>query len=347
VYRLLQLEPSEIDLSSRALFRFRFSLPHEEGRTSEDEKLISSVEETGVINPPLLVAGEDIERLLNDSSRDAPIHAGRSGNRGILLLCGFRRVSAARAAGLADIDALLVENPRGLTEILRVWLKDAASIANLSDIEKVTLAKKLYSLSPRNMDDFIDDLSSIFGRTVTPGYLQSLFTILDCDHAALIACHRGILRADELLRLKLHPEIDETEASALLTAISATSRERKEIIRLMEILAGKEPGKLKRFLERRTPVNVPAGRTVKEIRRLAYPTLSSYEERISALTAEIGLPTYARLTYPENLEGPSYTLTVRFRREEELAVIIEKLDKALSDGTIGKLLAILRGEDTD
>jgi len=279
---LLQLEPSELDLSSRTPFRFRFSLPHEEGRTSEDEKLISSVEETGVINPPLVVAGEDIERLLNDSSRDAPIHAGRSGSRGILLLCGFRRVSAARAAGLADIDALLVEN-----------------------------------------------LSSIFGRTVTPGYLQSLFTILDCDHAALIACHRGILRADELLRLKLHPEIDETEASALLTAISATSRERKEIIRLIEILAGKEPGKLKRFLER------------------TYPTLSSYEERISALTAEIGLPTYARLTYPENLEGPSYILTVRFRREEELAVIIEKLDKALSDGTIGKLLAILRGEDTD
>jgi len=373
MYTLIRFNPAEIDLSSEAPFRFRFVLPHEEGATGADPAFITSIEKLGVLNPPLLIRKLEPERPGTDSSSSTqvkPTHSSttgitleRSGNDSspsipsskpvasdrkldepeLVLLSGYRRVSAALATGIPEIEGLVIDSIHETEKAVDIWLHEALTGSKPSEIEKVILIEKLRRLSGNQIEKYLEQLSAIFQRKVSGEYASEITEILKEEESTLAACHSGAVRADELLRMRLHPAIDQSMVASLLAKIDAGSRERKEILHLIEILGGKDPEALNAFMEKIDGTPSAPGNISRELRKLVYPTLSSYEESLKKLAGGIGLPTFAAISYPENLEGASLTLTVRFRRTEELKLVVEKLTETLSSGTIDEMLSILRG----
>ncbi len=344
MYTLVRLDPAEIDLSSGAPFRFRFALPHEEDATSADAGSVSSVEKLGVLNPPILVRSGDVHIDAGAPSQGAGANGPVKQSPEHHLVSGFRRVSAALASGIRELEVLLIDSLPEDSSVVDVWLNEILTGSQPSEVERVILLAKLKRLKADGVEKHREELSAIFGRNVTREYAAGIVEILKEDRSTLTACHRGFLRADELLRLKLHPAIDQSRAASLLMKSGAGSRERKEIIHLIEILGGKDPDTLSGFLEKIDRSPAAPENILRELRRLTYPALSSLEASLRNLSGKISLPVYAGITYPENLEGSSLTLSVRFRRKEELELVIEKMAEALSRGIIDEMLSILRGD---
>jgi len=331
MYRLIKIEPSSIDISRSSPFRHRYVLPHEGDDSEKDKKLVQSIKSFGVIAPPILLPGN------NEKQNMSQIHGE------LIVLDGHRRISAAMEAGLKEIDALVIGEPQPKSALVKMWLELALRGNPLTELEKVILAERCIHLDKSTIDEVLNDLGIIFGRKVSTDYLASLPGVLDSSERCLLACHRGEIRADELLKLTKHPAIDEERVCDILATHRFTSKEKREFLMLVEMMAGKAPGEINEVLEKVKSKSASAQEAISILRLAVYPTLEELKGKIEELIKGLGFPNYASTLYPENLEGSQININIRIRRSEELKLVNEKIAHAIQSGTIDRLLDILNG----
>jgi len=367
-FELTRIILDEIDLSRRAPFRFRLILPGESEESIEDEELKRSVSDLGIAEPPILIKRSELSEILEGAGEESSA-AGRpknanlgftspnvSGDSGsdldgkgnIFLLSGFRRCAAASAGGISETEAILISGFKEASEVVDVWLEAARHGATLSEVEKAILVVKVVELLGSKWRGHTERLGISYGRRLSAEYIDRLKELLAMDKGLLLACHRGVIRAEELLKLADHPALDTGLLVGLLARRGASARERSEIIRLATLLAGREPDELHRFLEKYGDESGTYGprslRPVDELKEILYPTFSRDTKRFEEIVSNMRLPTFIDLSPPENLEGTAFTLRAKIRREEDLALVIAKLESALKRGEIQRLLDILKGK---
>jgi len=325
MYRVIKIEPSRIDVSRSSTFRFRYILPHEGGSSEADEELVRSIKSLGIINPPILLTGYG------------------ENQEGLTVLDGHRRISAAISADFKEIEALLIEKPQPKPVLAKIWLEGALSGNPPTELEKVILADRCTRLDQIPFGEVLNELGLIFGRKVSEDYLKSLLRVLEGCERCLLACHHGEIRADELLKLITHPAIDEEKVCEILGLHRFTSKEKREFLLLIELMAGKAPDKINEVLDMIKVQSASAEESIYLLRLSVYPTLEKLKGEMEELIKNLKLPKYATIQYPENLEGSQIKFTIRIRRSEELKLVTEKLTGAIQSGTIERLLSILNG----
>ena len=331
MYRLIRIEPSGIDVSRSSPFRYRYILPHEGDNSETNRKLFQSIKSLGVIVPPILLSGSNEEK-----------NSGQMRSK-LVVLDGHRRISAAVEAGLREIDALVIEEPQPESTLVKMWLELALRGSPLTELEKVILAERCIHLDKSTIDEVLNELGTIFGRKVSTDYLDSLLGVLDSSERCLLACHRGEIRADELLKLIRHPSIDEERVCEVLATHRFTSKEKREFLMLVEMMAGKAPGEINEVLEKVKSGCASAQEAITTLRSAVYPLLEKLKGKMNDLIKELALPNYANIIYPENLEGSRVNINIGIRSSEELKLVNEKIARAIRSGAINRLLDILSG----
>jgi len=307
------IDPSLLPIGPEAPFRFRRFLPGEEG-AGPDDALAESIGRCGLLHPPF---------ILEESGNGPPV-----------VVCGHRRVAAARIAGIESIDAISLD--ANSEEAIPLWLEEARLGEPLSDLELLLLISKCLALSD---DAFITDrLSDIAGRNLSPSYIERALRLLELPDSILDALHDGRLSTGDLLMLSESESIDPVRAAGLLAGAALKRAERREAVRLLLRL-----GDLGIWDEFERARGGSGDDLMTALRAACTPTLERDLGRIAALIGDLGLPTGASLQPPENLEGGHYRLTARVRDERELDDLLEKLRAALDRGDIKRLLDILKG----
>jgi ParB-like chromosome segregation protein Spo0J len=313
------IDPSSLRIGRDAPFRYRRFMPGEAAPGAEppayDDPLTESIGRCGLLHPPL---------LLEESG------GGRT------VICGYRRIAAARAAGIGPIAAVSIEAP--LEEIVPLWLEEARFGAPLSDLELILLTSKCRALSGERFGTARDRLSGVAGRDLSEEYLDRTERLLELPEEILDALHEGRLSTGDLLLLSESRTIDTVRAASLLAGAALKRAERREAVRLMLRLG--DMGIWQEFEGRCSECGsdlLPALRTA------CHPSLERDLERIAEIVNRLGLPTGASLQPPDNLEGGGYRLSARIRDEKETEELLLKLRAALERGDIGRLLGLLKG----
>ncbi|MBN2185626.1 MAG: ParB N-terminal domain-containing protein [Candidatus Krumholzibacteriota bacterium] len=311
--RIATIIPPKPEKIRESLFCFRKVLPGEAEAGTACSELIESVRSSGIIVPPLLTPSETI-------------------------ILGHRRIAAASAAGLREIEVLVadVEDP---ASFVRFWLEDSLRGEELSELEKIILAKKASGFFPKDPSCVLSSLSKIFGRTLSAGALREMTGLLDKDPQVLEALHSGYVKPADLLRLSSIKAVDLTRAVGFLSENSLSRAEQKESVRLINYLADQGDGKWKTFA---AEYEKSGGSFPERLKAACYPDLTRDIRAIDEIIAGIRLPQHAKISPPANLEGGAYQLNIRIRDEEKLASAIEKIRSALDDGKIADLLDILK-----
>jgi hypothetical protein len=345
---LKPIDPRSLSIASEAPFRYRYILPGETAGkesaargnvtrapgteretptpggadSSDDSALVESIGRFGLIHPPVLI--------------EAP-------GTGSIVLSGHRRIAAALVAGHRSIDTVsLGEKDPFAEEIVFLWLEEARHGAPLSDLETIVLTKKCRALSGGRFDGFIDMLSKVVGRKLSSAYLERTWGLLGLPKEILDALHGGSVSTGDLLLISESRAIDTAQAAALLARAALPRKEQRRAVRLMLRIGDLGRHSWQEFVR---SLGEERQSLLTALSATCHPSLTRDRQRIEEIIRGIGLPTGVTIQPPENLEGGSYRLTARIRSEERFAAVLEKLVDATHNGSISRLLAILkRGE---
>ena len=318
-YRAVDL--SCLELGSGAAFRFRWRLPGEEGSGDSDTALTGSIGTLGIISPPILSdTGEALE-----------------------VVSGFRRLAAAREAGLEETPALIFNaRGKGPAAVLPVWLESSLHGEPLSEMEKITLTAKTSAIADEHLPDFLPYLSGIFGRNITIDLAGRLAGLAELDGDAHEAIHEGRISSGDLLQLGSHPGIDIGIAACLLAGSGLSRSARREAVRGMLRLADRGEDAFGEFAGQYKPDSMPLDEAV---RSLTHPHMKEDAAFILRVIEEIGLPPGTSIHLPGNLEGGNCTVEIRMRDEDVLRLSLDRLLEALEDGLVEEILGVLHGRN--
>jgi hypothetical protein len=310
---------SEVDLSEAAPLRFRWRLPGEEGCSASDDSLVDSVGELGVFAPPIIA---DLKT-------------------GLEVVSGFRRLAAAREAGIKDTSALVIlPLDAGIIAALPVWLESSLHGEPLSDMERISVAARIAAIAGDRISEFIPLVSRLFGRSMPAELAGRLIRFSDLDAEIQEGIHSGRLSPGDLLRLEEHPGIDLDIAASLLARSGLSRSARREAVRGLLRIADMGNGAFEQFARRYDPGKLTLD---KAIRRSINPTMAGDEERISGIIEGMRLPPGTTVHLPENLEGNSLTVEIKAVEENSLRLSLDRLHESFENGSIEEIMGILRG----
>ncbi len=316
------IDPAGLELDTGAAFRFRWTLPGEEGGKGPDEALVSSIGTIGIVSPPILIGTGDSYEIVS----------------------GFRRIAAAREAGLKMVPGLVIDaetRDESLARALPVWLESSLHGQALSEMERLTFAAKALALAGDGITESLPLLSKMFGRKITAEILERLSGLSLLDEVVRLAIHEGRLSPGNLLQLDAHPGIDTTDAASLLAGSSLSRSGRREAVRGMLGMADHGKELFARFVEEYDPEEMPLSEAVSSI---THPRMTGDISFLKRTITEIELPPAASVHLPENLEGGSFTVEIRVRNGDDLIVSLERLREASEDGLIEEMLKVLQGD---
>ena len=308
------VDTSGLGLGAAEPFRFRWALPGEDGSGEKDDVLIRSIGSAGIISPPVLAV---------------------SGNK-FKIVSGFRRIAAAREAGLHEIPALITDPSRSLA----VWLETSIHGAPLSEMERLTLAAKASALAGEGIEDILPFLSAIFGRRITAGLATRLAGLTGLNAPVRLAIHEGRLSPGDLLQLDAHPGIELETAAELLASSGLSRSARREALRGMLSIADMGKDAFAGFAAGFDPGSISLDDAISS---LIHPRIKGDLGFLHRVIEDIELPPSASVRIPENLEGGSCTVEIRIRGEDELRISLSRLEEALEDGLIEEMLKVLQG----
>lgn len=314
------VDPAGLDLGAEASFRFRWALPGEEGCSGPDEALVSSIGKIGIVSPPILIGTGDSYEIVS----------------------GFRRIAAAREAGLEQVPALVIEaQDNGPAGALPLWLESSLHGQALSEMERLTFAAKALALAGDRLTDSLPLISKLFGRKITVDILGRLSGLSLLDEEVRLAIHESRLSPGDLLQLDAHPGIDTTDAARLLAGSGLSRSGRREVVRGMLGLADHGEELFACFVEEYDPEEKALDEAVRSI---THPRMTGDISFLKRTITEIELPPATSVHLPENLEGGSFTVEIRVRDGEDLIVSLERLREASEDGLIEEMLKVLQGD---
>jgi len=297
-YKVLPVE--EIDLQDE---RFRIR------PTGALDPVMASIREVGLIQPPLLVKRED--RLV--------------------IMSGWRRVSACLCLGRTDLPVLIEEIPEDLTAFRKSFYENL-SIRKFSPAEKADVLKKFleFGEEPRIL---VRRFLPLLGIPSTRRHLDDYLGFAGLDEDTRLMIHEiqpdfatlrilaAMTRKERLLLRPFLQRLGKNRRKQVLSDLHELTRIRD--VSVEEIMGGAE---LRTVFKNSQPPGFEQAENLRvSLRRLRYPRLSAWRERFSEKIADLELPSDVRIDPGPNFEGDEMSLSFSFRDGEELRDTLRRL----------------------
>ncbi|MBW7997422.1 MAG: hypothetical protein FVQ81_12780 [Candidatus Glassbacteria bacterium] len=281
-----------------------------------------------------------------------PLYA-LEGDSGLVVVDGFRRVAAAREAGVEKIPVVLLDKKIEPAVIFETRCADVAG--RLTPVESSRLARRLREQFAVAEDDIIGTFLPLWGLGSSKSVLNKLRELERLQEPvarwcaengvglreagrwarmsregqrAMLVVVRTFKPGGNLLRgyLELTGEITLREHTTAEEVLSE-SRIRKLLLDPQAAASGGRETVHRVLLERR------------------YPTLRELEEKLGRLTGELGLGGEIRIEPPRLFEGERYRASFEFGSAGELEQAALRLLDAARSGRAGDFFRLLGAPD--
>jgi hypothetical protein len=277
-----------------------------------DSRLLDSVAAVGIIQPVILLAGPPYR-----------------------IVCGFRRVLAARALGLSDVPAIVISVSD--KKALLLALHDNLS-RGLNRVEEAQALERMVRLG--FTDGEIGETVRLTGIDAPSGLQKTLLGLAASGESlkTFVVERNSSMKNIEYL-MGFEPA-ERTIVLDLLARYNVTESLTREILEMLTLL--KVRGLAIDYEELST---APDSRELKSaLKRRVAPVLTALEERLKALLKEARVPPGLTIRVDPFFEKEYIDILIRAGREEDVGPALEKVAALLRDGIIRSLFGLTAGQ---
>jgi len=280
---------------------------------SPGARLIESIREVGVLNPPLV--------------------AGRP-EGGFAVVCGFKRLRALLSLG-EESCACRDLAPLALSplELLRTALLENLAVRELCPVEKAMALARLVKVA--GMDETLKSYMPTLGLPARRDTLNAYLALEGAEFETKDAISRGGL-SFKAFQSALDLSKDERgQVLAFLAGLKYSFNNQLQVIELLKDISEDNGMSIADVLD--TPeigsllgdgsLNQPqkSSRILDHLRTLRSPAISRAEKDFERMVAACGLPKGVRIDHPPYFEGADLRMEIRFRSGPELVDTLSSL----------------------
>lgn len=323
---LFEYQPSEVFLSDIDSGNETFRIT----TNSSAKDLVSAMDRVGLTSPPIL----------------------KTSANGYVVICGFRRIAAARSLGWDSIFARILPEEASSLECALLAITENSIERPLNLIETSRALSLLSSL--------IDDTSEVLEaaeKTGLPGNIALFKKILPlCKLPQSI--QEGILSGELALPsvqlLSRLPDETSLKVAEFLKKLKLSLHKQRELIDIVIELSKIEDSSIDRILsspEICRVLNDPemelprkSGKIREYLRKRRYPHLTRAQEKFNHLMGNLKLGEHVSLKSPPGFESNRYTIALSFESLPELKKQIETLSELENNS---EFIHLVRSRDPD
>jgi ParB family chromosome partitioning protein len=308
---------STIDSSDRTCLL----CPH----VSPDTVLLQSIQNVGLVNPPLVSDKKD-------------------GTFGIV--CGFRRIEACKMLGWREIDVRMLQEEHAPSDLLQIAIWDNRSHRTLNVVEQARGIHKLSPFIPQ--EEHIDVFSSLLGFPPNKKVFQKIKQIGSLPEKVQIGILEDKISMEAAVSLGKLASADALLLFQLLANLKMSQNKQKELITLISEIAAIEELKIsdvlrhldiQAIMERPNLNRNEKSATIrKKLKQRRFPSVVKAEVRFKKAVKELRLDDSIHITPPPYFEGQSYVLRLNFKSLEDLDDCCKRLDALIDNPATKSLL---------
>lgn len=295
------------------------------------DSLTRSIRNVGLIQPPLLIHSES----------DTP-HP-----KSFIIVCGFRRIASYRDIGIPDIEAKILEPDTTGLDCIKFAITDNALQRPLNLIEMSRAFHKLSEFFKNGHHDLYK-VAAPLGLPENPSVIKKIKKL--CLLPQII--QNGILSNTISLPValemgKLEPD-EGIEFARLFENLKLSLNKQREIITLIREITFREDMSILQVFQEPSfqdiLSNKESDRNQKTralrfyLKQRRFPSITYAEQTYEKHLKSLNIGNSAKLIPPNNFEGTTYALNLRFQNLEELEAHRATLDKMISNPSLEKLL---------
>ncbi len=291
---------------------------------SDNEELLGSIQQVGLIQPPVLIAN----------------------SAGHTIVCGFRRIAACRQSGWSRITAGFLGKTVDRFKAAQLSIADNAFQRSLNLVETSRGLKLLDDFGPD--DQQIKDAAEVLGLPTSRSVAADIKTICRLP----LPVQEGILMNTIDLSMALElGGLDPTDAEGMVWLFEqlkvGLNRQRELLLLLKEIAKREDTAIPQLFAEKSLQEilrNAEMDRAVKRqkirsyLRQRRFPAITKAESDYRKRVKQLKLGSRIGLIPPKDFEGNTYSLTLHFHNRQELSDLKKRLDKIMQHPALGKIL---------
>lgn len=299
------ISPAQVDLSDRT-FEIR--------ATGKDAGLAASIRETGIINAPVVMAGQNSDWLR--------------------IVCGFRRVRAALDLGMAKIAVREIDGAIDEKDVFLLALHDDLAGLPLNPVETAGAVKGLLRYFPE--ETVIREYLPMLGLASVYDSLEELLTLSCLDPEIRQGVAAGTLTKKNALRLAALESGGCLLYRMFQTVNLSTSKQAEIIENCMDIIQRDRTsvetllaadGVCSVLSRDDLPLSQKGDRVRDFFRKKRYPRLTQLEANFSKVRSSLSLPKNIRFDPPPSFEGETYSLHVVLKNKKQLETLPELVKK--------------------
>ncbi|HSR52187.1 MAG TPA: ParB N-terminal domain-containing protein [Acidobacteriota bacterium] len=293
-------------------------------------------------------ADEDLLESVRRFGILVPLEVCRQPDGCCQVVHGFRRLEAARQAGLEKLPVRLLEGPE--EDLFLAALEANRTGRSLTDLEAAAALGILRDRFGYEEKRLIEEVLPLLGRRADRRTLHLLLQVWRLDEELKKGIHQG-LEAELAVRLAKRPSQLREWFLPRVERYRLGRNKQKEFFELLDDLwAASGQESLETFWEESGLASVEArGRTgpdrfaalLARLRRLRYPALHRHRSRFNDLRRRLQLPSAVTLREPPHFEGGSFQIFLTVSRPDELAHSAEALLRAARDPAFGEMCRLL------
>ncbi|WP_020588754.1 ParB/RepB/Spo0J family partition protein [Desulfobacter curvatus] len=308
---------SEIDLSDTG---FRVTGPN-----YDIEPLRASISQYGIMVAPLVLYGENKYSVVS----------------------GFRRVEAARHAGVSRITCRVMPAGKNLDAAVAAVTENAFS-RELTPAELIRATALL--LRFMDAEDISKNATSIFNRPMNTGYIDTLARIHDMSDSALDLLDQNKISIKACKNLVAVDADTQTEFLHLFSLIKVSSGIQMEIISWAKEICALEKISLAKLIQEsplggdgpeqdcHRDMNALGKQFKAFLAQRRFPVLTAAKDKARERINRLGLDSGLQLSVPENFEGMVYAMQMEFKNVAEFKARLYRLKELAEHHDFKKLV---------
>lgn len=265
-----------------------------------EEKLLNSIKMAGITIPVLLETAQGgIFRIVS----------------------GFRRISAAVQAGMAEVPAIIAETCDPLLTFWKV-VQENHGARELHDLERAEIIRKLHETHSVAEKDLLTIFLPGIGLKGSRYELDRHLTLASLSSFLKQSCFGNILLCGTAVEIKNWPEPEQRFFSGLAARFKLGVNKQKQLLRLIEELKKKERISLETLwensgLQDEDPDDISFERIHQVLTERRFPVLSDHQEQWERLRESLHLCPGIKLQVPRYFDGDAITVTFSAASPEE------------------------------
>ena len=291
---------------------------------SEIEDLLGSIQEIGLIQPPVLAANP----------------------AGYTIVCGFRRIAACRKLGWTRLTARILEKTADPFNTAQLSIAENALQRSLNLVETSRALQLLDQFGPDSQQRI--KAAELLGLPFSPSIAPGIKKICRLP----LPLQEGILADTINLSMALElGELDPLEAEALVRLFNqlkvGLNKQRELLVLLKEIAEREEidiPDLLAEKPMREILEAADMDRAVKRhkvrsfLRQRRFPAITKAETEYRRWIKQLKLGSNINLIPPKDFEGNTFSLSLRFNNRQELSDLNKKIGEIIQNPALGKII---------